>query len=110
RDQFVTVVTSDVGITPLGSYGVTLTYDGSILRVASVAGGTFLDSAGATQTFSTVPNTNVCTGNSCQTLISGFQSRKTFGPSGGPTADVTVALVTFDGGATSDPLAPIGPT
>ena len=85
-DQFVTEVTIDVGTTPLGSYGVTLTYDGSILRVASVAGGTFLDSAGATQTFSTVPHTNVCTGNSCQTLISGFQSCTTCGPSGGPTA------------------------
>src|SRR5881397_785905 len=37
--QFVTEVTIGVGTTPLGSYGVTLTYDGAVLTVVSVAGG-----------------------------------------------------------------------
>src|SRR5213083_3428691 len=36
-DQFVTEVTIDVGTTPLGAYGITLTYDGALLTVVSVA-------------------------------------------------------------------------
>src|SRR3989442_9393168 len=37
--QFTTEVTIDVGSSPLGSYGVTLSYDGTLLTVVSLAGG-----------------------------------------------------------------------
>src|SRR3989442_4188649 len=60
--QFTTEVTIDVGSSPLGSYGVTLSYDGTLLTVVSVAGG-------STAQRSTPPpnNKNVWTGARCQT-------------------------------------------
>src|SRR3989442_6942594 len=36
--QFMTELVIDVGTTPLGAYGVTLTYDPAVLTIASVAG------------------------------------------------------------------------
>src|SRR6266404_6339932 len=98
--QFTTEVTIDVGSSPLGSYGVTLSYDGTLLTVVSVAGG-------STAEFSTTPtnNKNVCSGSSCQTLISGLQTSLA-----GPTGVVSVAMVTFGVVASSNTLAPIGLT
>src|SRR6266446_2087003 len=99
--QFTAEVTIDVGSSPLGSYGVTLSYDGTLLTVVSVAGG-------STAEFSTTPtnNKNVCSGSSCQTLISGLQTTSL----AGPTGVVSVAMVTFGVVASSNTLAPIGLT
>src|SRR5881296_1303438 len=99
--QFVTEVTIGVGTTPLGSYGVTLTYDGAVLTVVSVAGGN-------TAEFSGTPtnNKNVCSGTNCETRISAFQNASTTGPTG----VVSVAKVTFSAVASSDTTASIGLT
>src|SRR5437762_1185976 len=99
--QFVTEVTVDVGTAPLGSYGITLTYDGAVLTVVSVAGGN-------TSEFSGTPtnNKNVCTGINCETRLSTFQNVST----AGPTGVVSVAKVTFGAVASSDAMALIGLT
>src|SRR6058998_3089803 len=99
--QFVTEVTVDVGTAPLGSYGITLTYDGAVLTVVSVAGGN-------TSEFSGTPtnNKNVCSGINCETRLSTFQNVST----AGPTGVVSVAKVTFGAVASSDAMAVIGLT
>src|SRR5436189_2422846 len=99
--QFVTEVTVDVGTAPLGSYGITLTYDGAVLTVVSVAGGN-------TSEFSGTPtnNKNVCSGINCETRLSTFQNVST----AGPTGVVSVAKVTFGAVASSDAMALIGLT
>src|SRR5205807_768456 len=99
--QFVTEVTVDVGTAPLGSYGITLTYDGAVLTVVSVAGGN-------TSEFSGTPtnNKNVCSGINCETRLSTFQNVST----AGPTGVVSVAKVTFGAVASSDAMAAIGLT
>src|SRR5437899_38031 len=99
--QFVTEVTVDVGTAPLVSYGITLTYDGAVLTVVSVA-------AGNTSEFSGTPNNNknVCSGINCETRLSTFQNVST----AGPTGVVSVAKVTFGAVASSDAMAVIGLT
>src|SRR5256884_298603 len=99
--QFVTEVTVDVGTAPLGSSGITLTYDGAVLTVVSVAGGN-------TSEFSGTPtnNKNVCSGINCETRLSTFQNVST----AGPTGVVSVAKVTFGAVASSDAMAVIGLT
>src|SRR5207244_6002172 len=98
---FVTDVTVDVGTAPLGTYGITLTYDGAVLTVVSVAGGN-------TSEFSGTPtnNKNVCSGINCETRLSTFQNVST----AGPTGVVSVAKVTFGAVASSDAMAVIGLT
>src|SRR5438874_1548274 len=99
--QFVTEVAVDGGTAPLGSYGITLTYDGAVLTVVSVAGG-------STSEFSGTPtnNKNVCSGINCETRLSTFQNVST----AGPTGVVSVAKVTFGAVASSDAMAVIGLT
>ena len=97
--QFVTEVTIDVGTTPLGSYGITLTYDGTVLTVVSVDGGSSPQFSGAPTN-----NPNVCSGSSCETRVSGYQT----GSLSGPTGVVSVAKVTFGVVATSSTAALIG--
>src|SRR5438876_1153471 len=99
--QFVTEVTVDVGTTPLGSYSITLTYDGAVLTVVSVASGNTSEFAGTPTN-----NKNVCNGTNCETRITAFQSASTTGPTG----VVSVAKVTFSAVASSDTMAPIGLT
>src|SRR5437762_1521614 len=99
--QFVTEVTVDVGTTPLGSYSITLTYDGAVLTVVSVASGNTSEFAGTPTN-----NKNVCNGTNCETRIAAFQSASTTGPTG----VVSVAKVTFSAVASSDTMAPIGLT
>src|SRR5207247_170422 len=97
----VTEVTVDAGTAPLGSYGISLAYDGAVLTVVSVAGGN-------TSEFSGTPtnNKNVCTGINCETRLSTFQNVST----AGPTGVVSVAKVTFGAVASSDAMAVIGLT
>src|SRR5437763_401644 len=99
--QFVTEVTVDVGTAPLGSYGITLTYDGAVLTVVSVAGGNTSESSGTPTN-----NKNVCSGINCETRLSTFQNVST----AGPTGVVSVAKVTFGAVASSDAMAVIGLT
>src|SRR5436309_15469936 len=75
--QFVTEVTVDVGTTPLGSYSITLTYDGAVLTVVSVASGNTSEFAGTPTN-----NKNVCNGTNCETRITAFQSASTTDPTG----------------------------
>src|SRR5438093_955105 len=99
--QFVTEVTVDVGTAPLGSYGITLTYDGAVLTVVSVAGGNTSEVSGTPTN-----NKNVCSGINCETRLSTFQNVST----AGPTGVVSVAKVTFGAVASSDAMALIGLT
>src|SRR2546427_10583196 len=61
--QFSTEVTINVGTTPLGAYGITLTYDPAVVTIASVVGGN-------TPQFSTAPTTDSSTFTSGTTLVS----------------------------------------
>src|SRR5437763_9057857 len=99
--QFVTEVTVDVATAALRSYGITLTYDGAVLTVASVAGGNTSESSGTPTN-----NKNVCSGINCETRLSTFQNVST----AGPTGVVSVAKVTFGAVASSDAMAVIGLT
>src|SRR5207247_2163316 len=95
--QFTTELTIDVGTTPLGAYGVTVTYDPAVVTIASVSGGN-------TQQFATAPTTDSSTFASGSTPISSFQAMTV----NGPTGVVSVAKVTFNVVATTNTSTSIG--
>src|SRR5262249_17439116 len=95
--QFQVEVTIDVGTTPLGAYGITVTYDPALVTIASVTGGN-------TAEFQTQPTTNSTTFTSGSTPVSAFQQ---FNPTG-PTGVVSVAKITFNTAPTASGTANIG--
>ncbi len=104
--QFLTEVTIDVGApctmatdcgtgwacvsnkctTALGAYSITLSYDPTLVTVATVAGGNTTEFQGTPQSGTMCP-----TANSCQTRLAAFQTSNL----NGPTGVVSVAKVTF---------------
>src|SRR5207249_3646171 len=81
--------------TTLGAYSIALSYDPTLLTVATVAGGSTTEFQGTPQSF-----TSCATANSCQTNISAFQTN-----ANGPTGNVSVAKVTFNAVAPASPAS-----
>src|SRR2546427_113065 len=95
--QFTIEVAIDVGTTPLGAYSIAVTYDPAVLTLASVSGGN-------TAEFSGKPTTNTPTPGT--TNLNAFQSASLTSPTG----VVSVAMITFDIGATASTTTAIGLT
>src|SRR5206468_8728208 len=95
--QFTIEVAIDTGTTPLGAYGITITYDPAVLTIASVTGGN-------TSEFATQPTTNTTTFTTGSTPISAFQQFNATGPSG----VVSVAHVTFNAAGAASGSTDIG--
>ena len=74
-EQLATGITVDVGTTPLGAYSLTVTYDPTVLTIASVEGGNSPEFAGT-------PTTNPGSFTSGSTNISAFQTGSLTGPTG----------------------------
>src|SRR5262245_12440027 len=83
--MFTSEITINVGTRVLGAYNVSITYDSSVVTVASVAGGT-------TNEFSATPTTNDADFSSGTTHVAGFNGTSLTSPTG----VVSVAKVTFD--------------
>ena len=84
-EQLATGITVDVGTTPLGAYSLTVTYDPTVLTIASVEGGNSPEFAGT-------PTTNPGSFTSGSTNISAFQT----GSLTGPTGVVSITRVRFN--------------
>jgi len=95
--QLATEVIFDIGAVPLGAYSLTLTYDATVLTIASVAGG-------KNQAFASAPTTNAGSFASGSTNISAFQTSSVTDPTGG----VSVARVMFNVVGTTSTTTAIG--
>ena len=84
-EQLATGITVDVGTTPLGAYSLTVTYDPTVLTIASVEGGNSPEFAGT-------PTTNPGSFTNGSTNISAFQT----GSLTGPTGVVSITRVRFN--------------
>ena len=97
--QLATEVTVDVGMMPLGAYSVTVAYDPTVVRIASVEGGN-------TAEFAATPATNADSIASGSAKISAFQTRSLTGPTG----VVSVTQLTFNVGGTVTTATALGLT
>ena len=97
--QLATEVTVDVGMMPLGAYSVTVAYDPTVVRIASVEGGN-------TAEFAATPTTNADSIASGSAKISAFQTRSLTGPTG----VVSVTQLTFNVGGTVATATALGLT
>ena len=84
-DTFVSDVTIDAGTKPLGAYTFNITYEKTVVSIASIAGGT-------TNEFTGAPITNSSTFTSGMTGISAFNAASITSPTG----LVSVGRVTFN--------------
>src|SRR5262249_40567048 len=82
---FVSEVTIDTGLIPLGAYTIAIEYDPSVVTIASIAGGSTLEFSGA-------PTTKPSSFTSGTTRISAFNTTSLTSPTG----LVSVARVTFN--------------
>src|SRR3989442_65157 len=99
-NQFTTEVTIDVGpTTALGAYSIQLSYDPTVLTIASVAGGN-------TAEFSGAPTTDPASFTTGTTNISAFQSSSLTSPTG----VVSVTKITFNVVGTVSTTTSIGLT
>jgi hypothetical protein len=97
--QLATEITVDVGTIPLGAYSLTVTYDPTVLTIASVAGGNRPEFAGA-------PTTNPGSFTSGRTNIAAFQTSSLTGPTG----VVSVTRVRFNVVGTTATTTSVGLT